>query len=90
MEKIFDKGLEMDPMSLILGIPSRNITTSAGKRLYNVLTFAARNNILLHWISDKGLSVTCWCKVIYELVPLKYLSILHTKTDQFYKVWRPF
>ena len=91
MEKIFHKDLEMDPMSLILGLPSRKMTNTASKRLYNVLTFAARKNIIVQWISDKGPSVSGWRKVIFELFPLEYLTcILHDKVNQFYKIWQPY
>ena len=81
----------MDAISLILGLPSQMLSSDANKRLYNVLTFAARKTILLHWISDKSLSVKGWGKLVFELVPLEYLtSILHAKKDQFYKVWQPY
>ena len=52
-EKIFGMELEMDPMCLLLGLPSRSIPCKSGKRLYNILTFAARKNILLQWINRK-------------------------------------
>ena len=89
MQKIFNIDLEMDPLSLILGLPSGNVTTVANKRLYNLLTFAARKNILLQWISDKSPSIKGWSQIVFELIPLEHLTcILHTKIDQFYQIWQ--
>ena len=91
MEKVFNTDLGLDPLSLILGLPSGAVSTAANKRLYNLLTFAARKNILLQWISDKSPSVKGWAKIIFELIPLEYLTcILHTKTDKFFKTWQPY
>ena len=78
IKKVSDKSLEMDPMSQILGHPSVSTTST---RLYEILTFAARK-IKLRWTGP----IKDWCTVVYELVPLEYLSILHIKTDQFNKV----
>lgn len=81
----------MDPMSLILGLPSDRLKTAVNKRLYNILTFAARKKILLQWVSDKIPSDCGWRKIIFELIPLEYLtSVIHYSVDQFYRVWRPF
>lgn len=91
LTSVFSMNIELDPVYLILGIPSKHIKTVAGKRLFNILTFAARKNILLHWVSDKSPSVNGWRKIISELIPLEYLtSIIHTNMDQFYTVWRPY
>ena len=80
MEK--KKDLKVDPMSLILGLPSRHI-------LCNILTFANSKKITVDY-RDKDPSVNGWFKDIFERVPLEYLiSILHTKADQFYRVWEP-
>ena len=49
LERIFPINIEM---SLILGLPSDLLKTAVNKRLYNILTFAARENILLQWVSD--------------------------------------
>ncbi len=51
MERIFGKDFGMNPVSLILGLPCKNLTTVASKRLHNIFTFAARKNILLKWTS---------------------------------------
>ncbi len=48
MEKIFNMQLDSDPVSLILGIPNKSIVSSAKKKLFNILSFAARKNILLN------------------------------------------
>lgn len=69
MQKIFGRHLDMGPMFLILGLPNRNITTAAGRRLYNILIFAARKVILLQWTSDKAPGIQSWSKVVYELLP---------------------
>ena len=89
MERIFH--VNMDPTSLILGLPSDHLKTAANKRLYNILTFAARKNILLHWVKDKVPSICGWRKIIFDLIPLEYLTnVIHYSVDQFYRVWSPF
>lgn len=81
----------MEPMSLILGLPSNYAKTAAGKRLNNILIFAARKNILLHWVNDTIPFVCCWCKIILKLIPQEYLTnINHDNADQFYGVWSLF
>ena len=91
IEKILGVDLELDPVSLLLVLPSRQVTSVGKRRLYNILTFAARKNILLQWISDKVPSIKDWHKILFEWVPLEYLTCtLHSKTDQFYKVWEPY
>ena len=65
-------------MSRILGLPSDR------------LTFAAWKNILLQRVSDKIPSVCGWRKIIFELIPLEYLTkIIHYSIDQFYRVCCP-
>ncbi len=91
MERIFGRDFGTDPVSLILGLPCKSSTTVASKRFYNILTFAARKNILLQWTSDKSPSIKGWFKVLFDLVHLEYLTnILYAKKDQFYKVWQPY
>ena len=91
MEKIFHRHLDMDLLSLILGLPVKSLPTAANRRLYNVLTFAARKNILLQWIKDQVPSLKGWRNIIFELVPLEYLTnVLHAKSDQFYQIWQPY
>ena len=91
IEKILGLKLEMDPLLLLLGLPSRRLTSKHNKRLYCILTYAARKNILLQWINEKVPTVKGWQKVVFDMVPLEYLTcILHSKTDQFYKIWKPF
>ena len=66
MEKIFGLKLEMDPLSLILGLPNRSLTSKHNKRLYCILTYAASKNILLQWINETvglGLGWQRWFKV---------------------------
>lgn len=91
IQNILHINIDMDPVSLILGLPSKHARTSASKRLFNILTFAARKNIVLQWVGDKPPSVNSWRKIIVELIPLEYLtSIMHTAVARFYKVWRPY
>ena len=81
----------MDPLFLILGLPSDRLKTAVNKRLYNILTFAARKNIILQWVNNKIPSVCGWRKIIFELIPLEYLTnVIHYSVDQLYRVWCPF
>ncbi len=83
IESILHINIDMDP--------SKHARTSTSKRLYNILTFAARKNILLQWVSDKAPSVSGWQKIISELIPLEYLTgIMHSSVDQFFRVWQPY
>lgn len=89
--KIFHVDIEMDPLSLILGLPSDRLKAAANKRLYNTLTFAARKNILLQWINDRTPTVCGWRKIVFELIPLEYLThVIHHSVGQFYGMWHPF
>ncbi len=45
METIFNMQLDFDPISLVLGIPNECIVSSANKKLYNILSFAARKKV---------------------------------------------
>lgn len=77
-----------DPFSWILGIPNGHIFSSSKKKSHNVLTFAARKNILLNWISDESPSLKGWHKIIFELIPLEHLTHgLHKITEHIFKVW---
>ena len=49
---IFGVPIELNPMCLLLGLPDSHIINVKHKRLFNLLTFAARKNILLFWIKD--------------------------------------
>ena len=61
LENIFDVVLHMDPISLILGYPRQDTIVDANSnRLYNILTYAARKNIFLSWISDKPHTKSNW------------------------------
>lgn len=60
-------------------------------RLYDILTYAARKNIFLSWISDKPPSKTSWHKLIMELFPLEYLTCLrHSTKGRFLNIWTPY
>ncbi len=67
IEKILGLKLEIDPVSLILGLPSRRLTSKHNKSLYCILTYAARKNILLQWINEKVPTVKGWQRVVFEL-----------------------
>ena len=84
MEKILGLKLQMDPMSLILGLPARYVLLT-NQRLYCILTYAARKNILLQWISDRDPTVKGWHKVLFDMVPLEYVTcMVHSKSKQLY------
>lgn len=73
----------LDPLLLILGLPDKALTLSNEKRL-NLLTFAARKNTFLRWISDKTPTISGWHKILMELIPLEYLTcIVNDQLDQF-------
>lgn len=91
IQKILKKELELNPIFLVLGLPSSKIPDICHKKLYNVLTFCARKNILQHWISDKAPLVRGWHRTIMEYIPLDFLTcLLHSKTDTFVRIWKPF
>lgn len=91
MQKVLKVDLELDPVSLVLGLPSVHVTDRHHKKLYNVMTFCARKNILLQWISDKAPSVMGWHRTIMEYIPLDFLTcLLHSKTSDFERIWNPF
>ncbi len=75
MEMIFNMHLDFDPFSLLLGIPNECFASSANKKLYNILSFNAKN-ILLNWISDKSPSLKGWHNIMFELIPLERLTHL--------------
>jgi len=43
-----------DPVSLLLGLPGDHVTDMYQKKLYNVMSFCARKNILQQWITDEA------------------------------------
>lgn len=52
LKSIFGVVLHMDPLSLILGYPGHDTVVDASSaRLYNILTYAARENIF--FVLDK-------------------------------------
>lgn len=46
--------LKLQLFSLLLGLPCGNVSLCGKRHLYDILSFAARKNVLLHWISDKS------------------------------------
>lgn len=91
MQKILKKQLDLNPVSMLLGLSNDRVNDKYQKRLYNVLTFCARKNILMHWIMDKAPSLSGWHRTIMEYIPLDFLTCLsHFKTDVFEQTWKPF
>ena len=61
------------------------------KRLFNLLSFAARKNILLFWINDAAPCKKSWHNIIMDFIPCEYITcMLHSKLDTFYKIWDPY
>ena len=82
---------ELDPMYLILGLPDRRIINKFHKRLFNLLTYAARKKILLCWINEKPPTKKEWHKIIMQCMPMEFLTcLLRSTTDTFYKIWDPY
>ena len=82
---------EPDPLCLILGLADDKILRNSEKRLFNLLTYAARKNILLSWISEKPPTKKDWHKMIMQCMPLEFLTcLLRSTTDKFYKIWDPY
>lgn len=51
MSRMFGLQLQLDPLSLILGLPVGRLPDKFTKCLFDILAFAARKNILLNWVS---------------------------------------
>lgn len=91
IQKVLKKRLDLNPVSLLLGLSNDRVTDMYPKKLYNVLTFCARKNILMHWITDKAPSLSEWHRTIMEYIPLDFLTcLLHSKTNAFERTWKPF
>lgn len=52
---IFGVSIDLDPMCLLLGFPDRHIVNANHKRLFNLLTFATRKNMLFCFFGPKTL-----------------------------------
>ena len=61
---IFGVSIDLNPVCLLLGFPDAHIVNDKHKRLFNLLTFAARKNILLYWIKDAAPSKKSWHNII--------------------------
>ena len=86
---IFGVSILMDPMCLILGLPDAHITNTKHRRLFNILPFAARKNILVFWIKDSA--PKSWHNLIMDCIPNEYITCMMRSTeDTFYKVWDPY
>lgn len=91
LNNIFGLDLELDPLSLLLGFPCKLISNKFERRLFSLLTFAARKNLLMSWISDRPPSIKGWHSVIREIIPLELLTcIIHSTTDAFNRIWTPY
>lgn len=69
MSHVFILELHLNPVSLILGLPVGQLRNKFNSRLFDILAFAARKNILLTWISDKPPPLNGWHKIIKEMIP---------------------
>ena len=88
---IFNLEFELDPLCLILGLTDNRIADKFHKRLFNLLAYAARKNILLSWINEKPPTKKEWHKIIMQCMPLEFLTcLLRSTTDAFYKTWDPY
>ncbi len=61
------------------------------RKLLNMLTHAARKACCWKWISYKPRTVSHWHKVIFDLLPMEYLT--HWSRDEiniFYHIWTQF
>ena len=91
LNRIFDMEFELDPLYLILGLPDPQIVNKSHKRLFNLLTYTARKNILLSWINEKPPTEADWHKIIMQCMPLEFLTFsLRSTTDNYHKIWRPY
>ncbi len=73
---IFDVSIELNPVYLLLGFPDCHITRSCHKRLFNLLTFAARKNILFYWIKEASPSKNSWHNIIMDCIANEYITSL--------------
>ncbi len=80
MQTILSLDLDLNPLSLLLGLPDSNVTSLANRRRVDVMTFSAWKNIILQWTSDKALSVKGWQKVLMEQLLLR--SVLWKEHDE--------
>ena len=88
---IFGVPIELNPMCLLLGLPDGHITNTKHKRLFNLLTFAAKKNVLMFWIKDVAPTKKSWHNLVMECIPTEYIScMLHSSVDAFQKVWLPY
>lgn len=88
---IFKVQLDADPQVMLLGLPSHHIKGSHQRRLLRILTFAARKNILLRWINNVSPKIRGWHKVIFDLLPMEYLTYrFKCKMDDFCRIWTSF
>lgn len=70
-------------MSLILDLERRRF-----------LTYEAMLNKLSRWVNIKRSTAKGWHRVVFELIPLEYLTyVLHPETtfkDRFLKIWESY
>ncbi|CAJ1053449.1 hypothetical protein JOB18_024093%2C partial [Xyrichtys novacula] len=65
----------------------RRIVNKSHKRLFNLLTYATRKNVLLSWIDEKPPTKKGWYKIIMQCMPLEFLTcLLRSTTDNVYKI----
>lgn len=87
---IFNITIPLDPRFLLLGLVDSRIP-SRHKRLFNLLTFTARKNILHFWIKDSAPTKRSWHNLTMECIPSEYITcMLDSSTDAFFLNWDPY
>lgn len=88
---IFDIKPKKDSLCLLFGLADTQLKSAYSKRLFSILTFCARKNILLKWIDCKSPTIAGWHKVIFDMLPMEYLTYRSRgMTQVFYRIWSPF
>ena len=91
LSSIFGVPIDLNPMCLLLGLPDGHLRKTEHKRLFNLLAFAARKNILLFWIKDVAPCKKSWHNIIMDCIPCEYITcMLKSRLDVFYKTWDPY
>lgn len=88
---IFGVQIELDHMCPLICHPDGEIKKIKHKRLFKLLTFAARKNILLFLDQGCCFFKKLWHNLIIQHVLNEYIiCMLHSSVDAFCKVWDPY
>ena len=74
LQLIFYIKPKKNPMCLLFGLADTQLKSAHAKKLFSILTFCARRNILLKWIDCKPPTIAGWHKVIFDMLPMEYLT----------------